>query len=43
LEGSDTKAWQALTVNRTGTEAKKARKILDRLIEENKGYWPKLT
>ncbi|MGL6216942.1 MAG: 6-phospho-alpha-glucosidase [Lacrimispora sphenoides] len=43
FEGSYTKALQALTLNRTVTDAKKARKILDRLIEENKGYWPKLT
>lgn len=41
-EGSYTKALQALTLNRTIVDAKKARKILDRLIEVNKGYWPEL-
>ena len=42
FEGSYTKAFQALTLNRTIVDAKKARRILDRLIEANKGYWPEL-
>ena len=43
FEGSYTKALQALTLNRTVVDTKKARKILDALIEANKGYWPTLT
>ena len=43
LEGSYTKALQALTLNRTVVDAKKARKVLDALIEANKGYWPELS
>lgn len=42
FEGSYAKALQALTLNRTVTDARKARKILDRLIAENQGYWPEL-
>ncbi len=42
FEESYTKALQALTLNRTVVDAKKARKILDKLIEANKGYWPNL-
>lgn len=42
FEGSYVKALQALTLNRTVTDAKKARKILDELIEANRGYWPEL-
>lgn len=42
FEGSYTKALQALTLNRTIVDAKKARKILDALIAANKGYWPNL-
>ena len=42
LEGSYHKALQALTLNRTVVDAKKARKVLDALIEANKGYWPEL-
>jgi len=42
IEGSYTKALQALTLNRTVVDAKKARKVLDKLIEANKGYWPTL-
>ncbi|MDP0506489.1 MAG: 6-phospho-alpha-glucosidase [Fusobacterium sp. JB019] len=42
FEGSYGKALQALTINRTIVDAKKARKILDALIEANKDYWPKL-
>ncbi|GAA0692871.1 MULTISPECIES: 6-phospho-alpha-glucosidase [Clostridium] len=41
-EGSYTKALQALTLNRTIVDAKKARVVLDKLIEANKGYWPEL-
>lgn len=36
------KALQALTLNRTIVDAKKARLILDALIEANKDYWPTL-
>ncbi|MFJ1627385.1 6-phospho-alpha-glucosidase [Marinilactibacillus psychrotolerans] len=42
MEESYTKALQALTMNRTVVDAKKARKLLDALIEANKGYWPEL-
>ncbi|SKC65420.1 family 4 glycosyl hydrolase [Maledivibacter halophilus] len=42
FEGSYTKALQALTLNRTIVDAKKARRILDRLIKANKAYWPEL-
>ncbi|CCJ78664.1 Maltose-6'-phosphate glucosidase [Cronobacter muytjensii 530] len=42
LEGSYTKALMALTLNRTVVDAKKARKVLDALIEANKAYWPEL-
>ena len=42
FEGSYEKALQALTLNRTITDAKKARKVLDELIEANKNYWPVL-
>lgn len=42
FEKSYTKALQALTLNRTITDAKLARTILDDLIEANKAYWPKL-
>ncbi|MGL5041564.1 MAG: 6-phospho-alpha-glucosidase [Culicoidibacterales bacterium] len=42
FEKSYTKALQALTLNRTITDAKLARQILDKLISENKGYWPTL-
>ncbi len=42
LEKSYNKALQALTLNRTIIDAKKARKILDVLINANKGYWPEL-
>ncbi|MGL5534828.1 MAG: 6-phospho-alpha-glucosidase, partial [Cetobacterium sp.] len=42
FEGSYAKALQALTLNRTIVDAKKARKILDALIEANKEYWPTL-
>lgn len=42
LEGSYTKALQALTINRTVVDAKKAREVLDALIEANKEYWPEL-
>lgn len=42
VEGSYTKALQALTLNRTVIDAKKAREVLDALIEANKEYWPEL-
>jgi maltose-6'-phosphate glucosidase len=42
MEGSYTKALQALTLNRTVVDAKKARIVLDALIEANKDYWPEL-
>lgn len=42
LEQSYTKALKALTLNRTIVDAKTARKVLDALIEANKGYWPPL-
>lgn len=42
FENSYTKALQALTLNRTVTDMKLAKKILDELIEHNKGYWPEL-
>ena len=42
FEGSYTKALMALTMNRTVVDAKKARKVLDALIEANKDFWPEL-
>lgn len=42
FEGSYEKALQALTLNRTVVSAKKARQVLDALIEANKEYWPEL-
>lgn len=42
IEGSYTKALQALTLNRTVVSALKAREVLDALIEANKDYWPEL-
>ncbi|MEN0614208.1 6-phospho-alpha-glucosidase [Klebsiella indica] len=42
FEGSYAKALQALTLNRTIIDAKKARKVLDALIEANREYWPEL-
>lgn len=42
IEGSYSKALQALTLNRTVVSAGKAREVLDALIEANKGYWPDL-
>lgn len=41
-EGSYQKALESLTINRTVNDAKKARIILDALIEANKDYWPEL-
>lgn len=43
IEQSYQKALQALTLNRTIVSAKKAREVLDALIEANKDYWPPLT
>lgn len=40
FEGSYGKALQALTLNRTIVSAKKAREVLNALIEANKDYWP---
>ena len=42
FEHSYTKALQAFTLNRLINDGKKARKVLDALIEANKGYWPEL-
>lgn len=42
FEASYSKALKALTLNRTVVDGKKARKVLDALIEANKGYWPEL-
>ena len=41
-EHSYLKLWQALTMSRTVPSASVAKKILDELIEANKGYWPEL-
>ncbi|HIU05170.1 MAG TPA: 6-phospho-alpha-glucosidase [Candidatus Coprousia avicola] len=41
-EHSYQKALMALTLNRLVNDAKKARQILDALIEANKGMWPEL-
>ena len=41
-EGSYRKALHALILNRTVNDSKKARLILDALIEANKDYWPVL-
>jgi maltose-6'-phosphate glucosidase len=42
FEGSYKKALQALTLNRTLVDAKKARAVLDDLIDANQRYWPEL-
>lgn len=42
-ENSYQKALQALTLNRLVNDGKKARKVLDTLIEANKGMWPELS
>lgn len=39
-EESYSKALQAFTLNRLINDGKKARKVLDALIEANKDYWP---
>lgn len=41
-EGSYQKLWQALTLSKTVPSVEVAKKILDDLIEANKGYWPVL-
>lgn len=41
-EHSYLKLWQALTMSKTVPSASVAKKILDELIEANKGYWPEL-
>ena len=42
IEGSYQKLWQALTLSKTVPSAKVAKKVLDDLIEANRGYWPEL-
>lgn len=42
IEGSYLKLWQALTLSKIVPNATVAKKILDDLIEANKGYWPEL-
>ncbi len=42
MEGSYSKALQALTLNRTVVSATKAREVLNTLIDANKEYWPEL-
>lgn len=42
LEGNYQKALQALVLNRTVINTDIAKKLLDDLIEANKGYWPEL-
>lgn len=42
FENSYEKALQAFTLNRLVNDGKKARKVLDALIEANQGYWPEL-
>ena len=42
FEHSYEKALQALTLNRLVNDGKEARKVLDKLIEANKDYWPEL-
>ena len=42
IEGSYQKLWQAITLSKTVPSATVAKKILDDLIEANKGYWPEL-
>ena len=42
IEKSYQKLWQAITLSRTVISATVAKKILDDLIEANKGYWPEL-
>ena len=42
FENSYQKALMAFTLNRLINDGKKARKVLDALIEANKGMWPEL-
>lgn len=42
FENSYQKALEAFTLSRLVNDAKKARKVLDALIEANKGMWPEL-
>ena len=42
IEHSYQKALEAFTLNRLINDAKKARQILDAMIEVNKGMWPEL-
>lgn len=41
-EHSYQKALEAFTLNRLINDAKKARELLDALVEANKGQWPEL-
>ncbi len=41
-ENSYQKALEAFTLNRLVNDGKKARKVLDALIEVNQGMWPEL-
>lgn len=43
VEKSYLKMWQALTLSKTVPSATVAKKILDDLIEANKGWWPELS
>lgn len=42
VEGSYQKLWQAIMLSKTVPNATIAKKILDDLIEANRGYWPEL-
>ena len=42
FEKSYKKALEALTLNRTVVDARKARAILEDLMDANQGYWPEL-
>lgn len=42
IEGSYQKLWQALILSKTVPSAKVAKKVLDDLMEANRGYWPEL-
>lgn len=42
IEGSYLKLWQAMTMSKTVPSASVAKKILDDMIEANRGYWPEL-
>ena len=42
FEHSYQKLWQALILSKTMKDADVAKRLLDELIEANKGYWPEL-